>query len=117
MAKRVSAWLADHEPDGDPAFPLRGYAALYGPESYSAAHGGLGAIKQYFEPRADQAERIVAGPWLHSGNDHRLALSTAMVRALANQVAGRLDLPREALAEFSASWAIALGVNDQDREP
>ena len=82
------------------------YGALYGPESYTTAHGGLGAIKQYILEDGQVTQRITADPWQHRGNDHRLELMTAALLTLANRVATQVELPIADLVEFGRMWGL-----------
>jgi hypothetical protein len=87
------------QPDSD--FYEKAYAFLYGPESYMSAHGGLDAMRRHIDGRAGQ---VRSEGWIYSGDDRRLDLAIAMVSALANQLADRLDLDRAALVAFARDW-------------
>lgn len=91
---------------GDPnaEWPVRMYAALFGPESYTSAHGGLGAIKQYILENGQVVPRISADPWNHAGNDHRLDLMTAALLGIAYKIGTTVGLPVEGLNELAREW-------------
>jgi len=94
-AKVHHAYEAENVAD---PFTTRAYAALYGPESYAAVHGGLGALKMHI-----RAGQIISGPWQHSANERRLLICASMVTTMGLELANELDLPADDLRDF-ASW-------------
>lgn len=104
LGKEVRRLLIDV---GDPnaEWPVKMYSALFGPESYTTAHGGLGAIKQYMLENGHVAPRISADPWQHAGNDHRLDLMTAAVLGLAYKVGMAVGLPVAVLDDLAREWS------------
>jgi hypothetical protein len=84
---------------------VQGYTFLYGPESYMSVHGGLDAMRRHIDVRTG---RVRSEGWRYSGEDQQLELAVAMVSALANQLADRLDLDRAALDEFAREWQASL---------
>ena len=107
LCKEVQSLLQEI---GDPNFdwPVNMYTALFGPESYTATHGGLGAIKQNMLVRGEMASKISAEAWSHPGNDHRLDLMTAAVLGLAYRVGVAVGLPIADLVEFGRTWGMQL---------
>jgi len=91
-----------HDPNA--AWPVKMYAALFGPESYTSAHGGLGSIKQYMLENGQVVPRISADPWHHAGNDQRLDLMTAALLGLAHRIGTTVGLAVDELDDFALQW-------------
>lgn len=85
-------------------FPLQGYTALYGPESYVSVHGGLGAMKQHLLKRGVVQPYVTSEGPGNSAADHRLQLASAMVMSLADGLAERLDVDRTKLDDLARRW-------------
>jgi hypothetical protein len=94
--------LEAHDPHAD--LPLQLYETLFGPESYTTAHGGLAAIKQYMLENGQPVPRISADPWHRGGDDHRLDLMTAALLALAHKIGTTVGLPVDGLDDLAHQW-------------
>jgi hypothetical protein len=99
--------LEAHDPHAD--LPLQMYETLFGPESYTSAHGGLAAIKQYMLENGQPVPRISADPWHRGGDDHRLDLMTAALLALGHKIGTTVGLPLDDLDELARQWDQEVG--------
>jgi hypothetical protein len=80
------------------------YWTLFSAESYTTAHGGLGAIRQYMLKEGEWTTQISADSWSHHGNDHRFGMMISAVLGLAHMVGTALGLPVAALEDLSREW-------------
>jgi hypothetical protein len=107
LCKEVQALLRSiDDPNAD--WPVSMYTVLFGPESYTTLHGGLGAMKQYMLAEGKMTSNIGAEAWSYPGNDHRLDLMTAAVLGLAYRFGVTLGLPVVDLVEIGRAWGMKL---------
>jgi hypothetical protein len=112
LAKEVRRLLLSVD-DRNAEWPVKMYSFLFAAESYTSAHGGLGAIKQYMLENGKVTDRISADPWNHAGNDHRLDLMTAAVLGLARKVGSAVGLSVTALDDMAREWNEGSGVHHE----
>lgn len=109
LSKEVARLLeANGDPNAD--WVRHMYWSLFSAESYTTAHGGLGAIRQYMLERGEWTTRISADPWTHVGNDHRFGMMISAVLGLARMVGMTIGLPITALDDLDREWC-----EEQDR--
>src|SRR5680860_916728 len=92
---------------GDPnsGYPTMMYANLYATESYTATHGGLGALKQYYLKAGQFSTTLnFASSASESRAQPMIELMTAALLALAAKVGDALEFDTAPLSEFASQW-------------
>lgn len=80
-------------PAEDAEYPVRGYKYLFKPESFLNAHGGLGALRGYFEDRGGWFEVEEDRPEHTEIGRYRLAMGIAMFISAADVAHHVAELP------------------------
>ncbi len=103
MARAVCDLLvAEDDPNAD--WPVNMYTYLFAAESYTTAHGGLGAIKQYALEGGSLTGSISGAGWTHIKAGNRLGLMAAAVLVLAVRVGELNGLPVDGLRDLAEAW-------------
>lgn len=92
---------------GDPnsGYPRTMYANLYATESYTATHGGLGALKQYYLKDGQVSGTLDLASWASEARaDHMIELMTAALLVLAAKVGDALEFDTAPLSRFGREW-------------
>ena len=95
--------LLDNE-DPNAEWPVTMYTVLFATESYSTAHGGIGAFKPYMLHNREVSSCISAESWSHSAHDRRLDVMTAAVLSLALKVGVALRTSTSEVENFANEW-------------
>lgn len=104
MSLKVEQML-DNLGDPNSGYPTMMYANLYAPESYTATHGGLGALKQYYLKGGQFSGTLNLASWAsESRADHMIELMTAALLVLAAKVGDALALDTAPLSRFASQW-------------
>jgi hypothetical protein len=92
MSLKVQRMLVDLD-DPNSGYPTMMYANLHATESYTATHGGLGALKQYYLNDGEFTGTLDLASWASEARaDHMIELMTAALLVLAAKVGDALEL-------------------------
>lgn len=104
MSVKVERMLNDLD-DPNSGYPTMMYANLYATESYTATHGGLGALKQYYLKDGQFSGTLDLASWASEARaDHMIELMTAALLVLASKVGDALEFDTAPLSEFARQW-------------